>query len=170
MKKLLVALFLAALPLMSEAYAGPPEGWSFVRYEDGMPLAKQTNKPVFILFGLEPCPFCDHLNANTFSNAKLRELYNREYVLIYMEIKGLNEESEHVLPDGSKISHRDFVRRHRAFVAPAWAYYDRNGVKVFQGAGSEETVANFFNFHDYVAGEHYKQATFNEFLSKQPTR
>ena len=40
-----------------------------------MPLARQANKPVFILFGLEPCPFCEHLNANTFSDAGLRELY-----------------------------------------------------------------------------------------------
>ena len=170
MKKMLLALLFSALPLLSEVRAGPPEGWSFVRYEDGMPLAKQTNRPVFILFGLEPCPFCDHLNANTFSNAKLRELYNQEYVLIYMEIKGLNEQSEHVLPDGTTMSHREFVRKHRAFVAPAWTYYDRSGVKVFQGAGSEETVENFLNFHKYVAGEHYKQATFNEFLSQQTTR
>ena len=84
-----------------------------------------------------------------------------------MEIKGLNEQAQHVLPDGTTISHRDFVRKHRAFVAPAWAYYDRAGTKVFQGAGSEETVAAFINFHSYVAGEHYKQATFSEFLSKQ---
>ena len=170
MKQVLLALFLVVCPLWSGAQAGPPEGWPFVSYEEGMPLAKQAQKPVFILFGLEPCPFCDQLNANTFSNAKLRELYGREYVLIYMEIKGLNERSQHVLPDGATISHKDFVRRHRAFVAPAWAYYDRNGVKVFQGAGSEETAENFFNFHAYVASEHYKQATFNEFLSTQSSR
>ena len=170
MKQALWALFLVACPLWSGAQAGPPEGWPFVSYEEGMPLAKQANKPAFILFGLEPCPFCDQLNANTFSNAKLRELYSREYVLIYMEIKGLNEQSQHTLPDGATISHKDFVRKHRAFVAPAWAYYDRNGAKAFQGAGSEETVQNFFDFHTYVAGEHYKQATFNEFLGTQSSR
>jgi thioredoxin-related protein len=170
MKKLLLALLLLAAPLLSQASAGPPEGWPFVSYEKGMPLAKQNNKPVFILFGLEPCPFCEHLNAHTFSDAKLRELYTQEYVLVYMEIKGLNEQSEHLLPDGTTISHRDFVRKHRAFVAPAWAYYDRNGVKVFQGAGSEESAENFRNFHKYVAGEHFRQATYNEFLSKQATQ
>jgi thioredoxin-related protein len=167
MKRVLLGLLLAALPLLSEVQAGPPEGWPFVRYEEGMPRAKQENKPVFILFGLEPCPFCDQLNANTFSDAKLRELYSKEYTLVYMEIKGLNEEPQHVLPDGTTMSHKEFVRKHRAFVAPAWAYYDRSGVKVFQGAGSEETIDNFFNFHKYVAGEHYKRATFNEFLSTQ---
>ena len=167
MHRILIALMFAVLPIFGTAQAGPPEGWPFVRYEQGMPLAKQSNKPVFILFGLEPCPFCEHLNRNTFSDAKLRELYSREYVLVYMEIKGFNEQPQHVLPDGTTISHRDFVRKHRAFVAPAWAYYDRAGTKVFQGAGSEETPANFLSFHAYVAGEHYKQATFNEFLSKQ---
>jgi thioredoxin-related protein len=167
MRRFLIALMVAVLPLFGTAQAGPPEGWPFVRYEEGMPLAKQNNKPVFILFGLEPCPFCEQLNAKTFSDPKLRELYSREYVLVYMEIKGLNEQAQHVLPDGTTISHRDFVRKHRAFVAPAWAYYDRAGTKVFQGAGSEETVAAFINFHSYVAGEHYKQATFSEFLSKQ---
>jgi len=170
MRKVLLSLLFAALPLLSQAHAGPPDGWPFVRYEEGMPLAGKVNKPVFILFGLEPCPFCDHLNANTFSDQKLRELYSLEYVLIYMEIKGLNEQPEHALPDGTTMSHRDFVRKHRAFVAPAWAYYDRNGAKVFQGAGSEETVENFLNFHKYVASEHYKQATFNEFLSREAAR
>jgi len=170
MKRLLLALALLVAPLLSQAVAGPPEGWAFLRYEEGMPLAKKNNKPVFILFGLEPCPFCEHLNAHTFSDAKLRELFSQEYVLIYMEIKGLNEQAEHVLPDGTTISHRDFVRRHRAFVAPAWAFYDRTGTKVFQGAGSEESADNFRNFHKYVAGEHFKTATYNEFLSKQATQ
>ena len=170
MKKMLLSLLFAVFPVLSQVQAGPPEGWPFVRYEEGMPLAQKTHRPAFILFGLEPCPFCDHLNANTFSDAKLRELYSGEYVLIYMEIKGLNEQPEHLLPDGSTLTHRDFVRKHRAFVAPAWAYYDRSGVKVFQGAGSEETVENFVAFHKYVSGEHYKQATFNEFLSQQTER
>src|SRR5712691_4910680 len=170
MKKLLLFLLFAAFQLASQVHAGPPNGWPFVRYEEGMPLARQANKPIFILFGLEPCPFCDHLNANTFSDKKLRELYSQEYVLIYMEIKGLNEQPEHVLPDGTTMSHKEFVRKHRAFVAPAWAYYDRTGVKVFQGAGSEETVENFFNFHKYVAGGHNKAMTFNEFLSKETGR
>src|SRR5262249_30863872 len=98
MKSVALALVVATLSMLSPANAGPPEGWPFVRYEEGMTLAKTTKRPVFILFGLEPCPFCDHLNANTFSDPKLRELYSREYVLIYMEIKGLNEEAEHVLP------------------------------------------------------------------------
>jgi thioredoxin-related protein len=158
---------LAALPVL----AGPPDGWPFVRYEDGMPLAIKTKRPVFILFGLEPCPFCDQLNARAFSNKKLQELYSAEYVLIYMEIKGLNEKPEHVLPDGTTVTHREFVRKHRAWVAPAWAYYDRSGVKVFQGAGSEETAENFFNFHRYVAGEYYsKGMTFNQFVAQYPAK
>jgi thioredoxin-related protein len=167
MKRLFLSLLFATFPFLSQVHAGPPDGWPFVRYEEGMPLAKKATKPAFILFGLEPCPFCDQLNANTFSDKKLRELYSQEYVLIYMEITGLNEQSEHILPDGTTMRHKEFVRKHRAFVAPAWAYYDRNGVKVFQGAGSEETVENFFNFHKYVAGEHHKGMTFNEFLSRE---
>lgn len=159
-------LLLAAL-LFSAAHAGPPQGWPFVRYEDGMAAAKKSHKPVFILFGLEPCPFCDELNARTFSNDKLRALYSAEYVLIYMEIKGLNEQAEHTLPDGTSVSHRDFVRRHKAFVAPAWAFYDRDGTKVLQGAGSEEPAQTFFNFHKFVSGQHYKAMTFNQFVAKQ---
>lgn len=160
-------LALLAALVASTADAGPPEGWPFVRYEDGMLAARKTHKPVFILFGLEPCPFCDQLNANTFSDKKLRALYSQEYVLIYMEIKGLNEQAEHVLPDGSTISHRDFVRKHKAFVAPAWAFYDRDGTRVLQGAGSEETPQAFFNYHRFVSGRHYKEMTFNQFVAKQ---
>lgn len=166
MRKILLFFICLALWVSSTSHAGPPDGWPFLRYEEGMALAKKSNKPVFILFGLEPCPFCDHLNAHALSNQKLKALYSQEYVLIYMEIKGANEQPEHALPDGTLVTHRDFVRRHRAFVAPAWVFYDRSGTRVFQGAGSEETTQNFFNFHRYVSGEHYKGMTFNEFAAK----
>lgn len=152
--------------IATSAYAAPPHGWSFLSYEEGISRARETNKPIFILFGLEPCQFCDRLNSNAFSNSELKALYSREYVLIYMDVVGLNEEPEHTLPDGSVLSHKAFVRSHKAFVAPAWVFYDRDGTRVLHGSGANETTQTFFKLHEFVSGRHYKMSSLNEFMAK----
>lgn len=166
MKKFSAVMFALLCTITTQVFAGPPDGWPFVRYEDGVSLAKQNNKPMFILFGQHPCPFCDELKEKTFTNTRLKELYSKEYVLVYMDSKGANEEADHVLPDGTRLSHKEFIRKHKAFVTPTWVYYDAEGNKVFQGAGSTESAQNFVNFHKYVSGQYFKTMTYNDFLAK----
>lgn len=160
----LTVLLLATAP----AEAVPPKGWSFVGYQEGMIAAKRSQKPVFLLFGQDPCPYCEELNAKTFSNPELRALYGKEYVLIYMDVRGLNEAPEQMLPDGTRLTHREFIRRHKAFVTPSWAFYNRDGVVVLRGAGASTSVQDFFDFHRSVSAQRGTQ-TSSEFSNTTNT-
>lgn len=154
------------LMMSTWAVAGPPDGWPFVSYEAGLEQAKKTKSPVFILFGQDPCPYCDTLKKQALSDRDLRDLFAKEYVLVYVDVVGLNEAPEHVLPDSRTMSHRAFVRHHKAYATPSWSFYDRDGTLALSGTGSKETSKDFKRFHQYVKNGAYKTMSLDEFLSR----
>src|SRR4030067_3720288 len=81
---LFAVLFLTLLPVGS-GRADPPAGYTFLRYDEGLRIAKRDGKRGFAYFGRYGCGFCDKTNKESVSNAEIRKLYTEHYVLVYVD-------------------------------------------------------------------------------------
>jgi thioredoxin-related protein len=159
---LLLLLFFLGLtaPLLAE----PPENYPFIRYDEGLQQAKAQNRYIFLYFGRFGCGFCGKTNIETFSDTTLRQLYIKNYVLVYVDA----ESGERVtLPDGEIITETDLGLRLNVFATPMFVYLDPNGKVVFKAPGFK-TVEEFKQFDAYVQGRHYEKQSINDFL-KNPS-
>ena len=160
MPRIIALSLLLVFALAPLAWAEPPEHYPFVGYDQGLQQARQQNRSIFLYFGRYGCGYCGKTNIETFSDKSLRELYIKNYVLVYVDA----ESGERLtLPDGEVITEAELGIRLNVFATPLFAYLDPNGKLVFQAPGFK-TVKEFKQFDAYVQGKHYQKQTINEFL------
>lgn len=49
-------------------------------------LAKQENKPILIVFGAEWCKFCKKLEQDTFSDRKMQQFVQTNFIPVYLDL------------------------------------------------------------------------------------
>lgn len=160
MRSLLVAVLLA---LSAAAQADPPADYPFVSYDQGLKLAQESGKPIFLYFGRYGCAWCDHTNRQSFANAELKKLYPEHFVLVYVDAESGRRLR---LPSGERITEAELGARFKAFATPLFVYLTPQGQEIFKAPGFK-TVQDFKDFDRYVVGGHYKTQTLLEFLGKK---
>lgn len=159
-----ISLLLFNLVVALPVHAEPPEHYPFIRYDEGLQQAREQNRYIFLYFGRYGCGFCGKTNIETFSDKTLRELYVKNYVLVYIDA----ESGERLtLPDGEVITEADLGLRLNVFATPMFVYLEPDGKVVFKAPGFK-TVQEFKQFDAYVQGKHYQTKSINEFL-KNPS-
>jgi thioredoxin-related protein len=160
-------LFVMALTLLAgTAIARVPQGWPFVEYNEAVRIAKQTNKPMFVYFGFDTCPYCIYLNEHTLSFAALRQRYSEHYVLAYFDIRA-NPNDLITLPSGEQLPRGLAIRRLRGSPVPAWAFVAPDGREIMLRRGSRTKVDAFVKFDQYVMSGVWPRTTFEEFLAQR---
>ena len=145
------------------AFADPPPNYPFVSYDQGLKLAQKTNKPIFLYFGRYGCAWCDHTNKKSFSNAELKKLYPKHFVLVYVDAESGKRLT---LPGGERITEAELGARLNAFATPLFVFLTPQGQEIFKAPGFK-TVQDFKDFDRYVVEGHYKTQTLLEFLAKK---
>jgi thioredoxin-related protein len=153
---LLAASFLWATTVL----AAPPPGYPFVGYDAGLAAARASGKPIFLYFGRYGCAWCDHTNKQTFSDASLKKLYTKNYVLVYVDAESGKRLT---LPSGERITEAELGVRLQAFATPLFVYLTPQGDKIVQIPGFK-TVQDFRDYDRFVRDGHYKQKSLLEFL------
>lgn len=143
--------------------ADPPDNYPFVRYDVGLQQAQQQNKPIFLYFGRYGCGFCAKTNKETFSDAALRDLYIRKYILVYIDAESGERLS---LPNGERITEAELGARLNVFATPIFLYLSKDGEILFRAPGYK-TVEEFRAFDRYVSSGFYKTMSINDFLSRK---
>ena len=166
-KLVVLACVLLLAPAVSQAKA--PEGWPFVEFNEAVRVAKKVNKPMFIYFGFETCPYCLYANKNTFSFDALRKLYADHYVLAYFDIRG-NPDDQVTLPGGDTLTRAAAIKRLRSSPVPAWMFMSPDGKEILARRGSRTPVAAFMQFDQYVSSGAYQRASFEDFLAARGVR
>jgi thioredoxin-related protein len=157
---LIKILLTASLLWATAALADPPAGYPFVGFDAGLKAARASGKPIFLYFGRYGCAWCDHTNKQTFSNAALKKLYTKKYMLVYVDAESGKRLT---LPSGERITEAELGVRLQAFATPLFVYLTPQGDKIMQVPGFK-TVQDFSDYDRYVRGGHYKQKTLLEFL------
>lgn len=160
---MLRSLFCVSLLMMSTSlWAQPPKGYPFVSFDVGLAQAKRTHKNLFVYFGRFGCGYCAKVNRETFSNAALRKLYIKHYVLVYVDAESGNRLT---MPDGERLSEMELGARLNVFSTPVFLYMDPNGKLILRAPGYK-TVKDFRDFDRYVQGGYYHHESINAFLKQ----
>jgi thioredoxin-related protein len=160
LRTIVVFLFLI---FSAAAYADPPKAYPFVSYDQGLKLARETGKPIFLYFGRYGCAWCEHTNRQSFSSDELRKLYTEHYVLVYVDA----ESGKRIrLTSGERITEAELGARFKAFATPLFVFLTSDGKEIFKAPGFK-TVQDFKDFDRYVSQGHYKNQTLLEFLNSK---
>ena len=147
--------------VVGQLQAEPPQGYPFVGYDQGMAQAQSQHKKVFLYFGRYGCGYCGKTNVETFSDIGLRELYSKNYILIYIDA----ESGERItLPSGERITEMELGARLNVFGTPVFLYLESNGDMILRAPGYK-TVKDFLDMDRYVQTGAYHKQSINEFLS-----
>lgn len=162
MKKYLLAIGLFAT---SVCFADPPPNYPFNEFDEGLRLARQQSKPIFLYFGRLGCAWCDKTNKESFSNEELRKLYTNHFVLVYVDA----ESGKRIrLPSGERITEAELGARFKAFATPLFVFLQSDGKEIVKIPGYK-TVEDFKDYDRFVTEGHYKKETLLQFLSRKKT-
>jgi len=158
---LVAILFLSLLPV-SSGRADPPQGYTFLRYDEGLRIAKRDGKRVFAYFGRYGCGYCDKTNKESFSNAELHKLYVDHYVLVYVDAESGRRLQ---LPSGETITEMELGAMMKTLVTPYFLFLEPDGKVIYKAPGFQ-TAQAFLDYDRYIHGGHYKTKTLSQFLGK----
>ncbi len=160
MKIRLLLIPVILLLSMTKAYCDPPAGYNFVGYDEGIRMAKASNKNIFLYYGRYGCGFCDKTNKESFSDATVAEKYKNNYVLIYVDAEGTQRLT---LPSGETITEQQFGARLKSLVTPYFMMLDKNGVPLEKIPGFK-TKKQLLMFDEYITKEAYKKMPFASYM------
>ena len=135
---LLSALLLVGAPAV---LAKPPVEWRFQDWNAAVAAAERSNKPLFVLFGFEQCPYCDHLYRHGMDNSDLRAKYQASVVLAYYDTLTRRPDETVALPGGATMSHAQLIKHFRAYPTPSWVFLSPKGTVLRANRGSKSTSA-----------------------------
>lgn len=141
------------------AAADPPADWTFHPFDQAWKLAKQEQRHLFLYFGRHGCPSCDKTNREAFSDARVIEKYNANYVLAYVDAEGGKRLR---FPSGERITEMELGVKLKVYGTPFFYFMEPSGSPVFRAPGYQ-SAEDLLLFDAYVNGGHYKQQTFAEF-------
>ncbi|MCG6870890.1 MAG: thioredoxin fold domain-containing protein [Gammaproteobacteria bacterium] len=155
------AVFLLLLALVSglPAWADPPENYVFHPYDEALHSARDTGRKVFIYFGREGCGYCDLTNRTAFVDPRVRERYQQNYELAYVDSEGGQRLT---LPSGERIVERELGPRFQAFVTPVFVFAEADGTPILRRVGVQKTE-DLLAAERFVAGGFYRRMNFEEF-------
>lgn len=160
MKIKLILVPIILILSMTKAYCDPPEGYNFVGYDEGIRLAKASDKNIFLYYGRYGCGFCDKTNKESFSDPAVAEAYKKNYVLIYVDAEGTQRLT---LPSGETITEQQFGARLKSLVTPYFMMLDKTGAPLEKIPGFK-TKKQLLMFDEYISKGKYKEMSFANYL------
>lgn len=128
---------LLMLAAIASASANPPEGYSFLRFDDAMRQANKDRRLVFVYFGRYGCAYCDKTNREAFADPSVREKYVNHYVLTYVDAESGRRLR---LPSGERITERELGTRYNAAVTPVFSFMTPDGTRILKLIGLQSKV------------------------------
>jgi thioredoxin-related protein len=141
------------------AVANPPEGWTFHPLDKALKLAKQEQKRVFLYFGRHGCPSCDKTNRESFTDPRVIDSYNANYVLAYADSEGGNRLR---LSSGERITEMELGVKLKVFGTPFFYFMESNGAPILRAPGYQ-SADELILYDAFVNGDHYKKQSLAEF-------
>jgi thioredoxin-related protein len=135
-RMLLSALLFLAVPA---AFPKPPAEWQFQDWNAAVAAAQRTHKPLFVLFGFEQCPYCDHLYRHGMDSSEVRSKFQASVVLTYYDTMTRKPDEVVALPGGTTMSHAQFIKQFRAYPTPSWVFMSTKGSVLKANRGSKST-------------------------------
>ena len=159
MNRALIWILAGFLSLTTHAHADPPEGYSFLAFDEGLRAAAVRGHRMFLYFGRYGCTWCDRTNKEAFSDPQVHRLYSDNYVLVYVDTEGGNRLR---LPSGERLTEAELGARLKVLGTPMFVFLESDATPIAKTAGVK-TALDLVEMHQYVSGEHFRQLSLREF-------
>jgi len=162
-RRSILTLALVLLCWSALAPADPPAGWTFHPYDEALRLAQQDQRRVFLYFGRHGCPSCEKTNRESFSDPRVFDRYNANYVLAYVDA----ESGERLrLPGGERITEMELGMRLRVIGTPSFYFLEPDGEPISRSPGYQ-SADELLLLDRYVSGDHFRHQTFADFRAAE---
>ncbi len=159
MNKGLIWILAGFLSLTSKVQAEPPDGYTFLSFDEGVRIAVERDQRMFLYFGRYGCTWCDRTNKEAFSDPRVYRLYSNNYVLVYVDTEGGRRLQ---LPSGERLTEAELGTRLKVLVTPLFVFTESDATPLAKTAGVK-TVRDLIEMHQYVSGEHFRQLSLRKF-------
>ena len=117
---------------------------------------------MLLYYGRYGCTTCRRMDAEVFSDAGLRQRYNRDFALAYVDTESADRIT---LPGGERTTEMQFAVDSRILGTPTFVYFSPDREPLFNVAGFK-SVELMQRYGDYVTGAHYQSLTFDSFIAE----
>ena len=133
---------------------------NWVKYDEGLQMAKETGKKIFINFTTAWCGYCKKMIRDVFSKPDAIKLLNGSYIPIKVD----GDSKDELNIDGYKITERNLTKsEYRVSGYPTYWILKPNAERIttFSGYRPKETFINMISF---IKDDAYEKMSFDEYL------
>lgn len=146
----------------SEPSKSPQITWH--NYEKGLELAKKEDKMLVIDFTTSWCGWCKRMERETFANQEVIEFFNENVVAV----KVWGDSNTKTSHEGETMSEKALTRTYGVRGFPTFWFLDSEGNRIGPSPGYKKTE-QFLPLIQYVAGNHYKTMSYENYLENKST-
>ncbi|KPL03171.1 MAG: hypothetical protein AMJ90_03830 [candidate division Zixibacteria bacterium SM23_73_2] len=132
------------------------------KYDQGLKKAEKEKKHLLVYFFTNYCGYCRKMEKNTFSDQKVKEVLNSDYVSVRVDGGSRNK----IKFNGAQITERELASKYRVRGYPASWFLKPDGEKIAPLMGYTPPE-RFLVVLEYVKDGAYEKMTFSEYLEKK---
>jgi thioredoxin-related protein len=118
---------------------------------------------MLLYFGRYGCSTCRKMHAEVFTDPVLRQQYNDDFVLAYVDTESGNRIS---LANGERTTEMQFAARNRIIGTPTFVFFSPQQQPLFSKAGFQ-SIEQMKRYGDFIVEGHYKTMPLAEYLASQ---
>lgn len=138
---------------------------SFGDLPEEMDIAREDGKlGMLLFFESDDCVYCRRMLKQVFSQRSVQDWYAARFVSIAVDVFGDVELKDF---DGITLPSKVFANQRQIFATPVVSFIDLNGIEIHRHSGMIRTPQELMLLGDYIADEHYIDASYEAFLQSQ---
>lgn len=136
-----------------------PTRINWMKYDEGLVLAKKEGKKVFVEFTAKWCGWCKKMHASTFIDPEVVSMMSENYIAV--SIDGDSRDTLNI--DGWITSEKALAREYRVSSYPTYWFLSAEAEPIAPIKGYRDKSA-LGNILDYLKDDLYKTTSFEDFL------
>ena len=142
-----------------------PAKITWLDYDKGLAKAKSENKPILIDFTASWCGWCKRMDKETFSDPQVIEYIATNMVPVKVWGDDTTKAGM-VTHEGERMTQRALTQIYQVRGFPCFWFLDPAAGKIGPAPGYKNKDS-FMPLVEYVAGNHYKTTSYENFLKKR---